>query len=52
MKEIKFYNFSLNEVAHFIYMMRKKKPLNKTDKKIFKKLQEIGKREKRASERK
>ena len=38
-----FYGFSLEEVAHFIYVMRKKKSLNKTDEKIFKKLQEIGK---------
>jgi hypothetical protein len=45
MKEIKFYNFTLDEVAHFIYAIREKKPLNKTDKKIFKKLQEIGKKE-------
>jgi len=43
--EIKFYNFSLDEVAHFIWAMREKKKLNTTDEKIFKKLQEIGKKE-------
>jgi len=46
-KELKFFDWSLDEVMHFIFAMRKKKKLNKIDNTIFQKLQEIGKQEKK-----
>ena len=44
--EIDFHGFNADELVHLVYAVRNKKPLNETDKKIWKILQEIGEKEK------